>query len=279
MGCGKSKHAVETATTITKSSKSDGGKETHTTKTVTEKGDASVVQHEVETTSRVVEDTKKEIKTTKIEPGGVVNTGNVATVSGDSIGNAVDVVKEDDKVKDLDSTRVHDTTTNDNVAPTTPVIEEKKEPKPIADNEAKTDNAGTMKVVKEDEPKKESDKKKTDNVAPVEVKGTRETKLAKDNNVKAEFMTPRMDEEVAKDDVEVKDLEEEEIADLISKKSTETITIADQEVVDSVVDSPIEETDKEEDVEVTDTEVDNVKTSPETTKSKKVLGLKEANTA
>lgn len=223
MGCGKSKHAVETATTLVKSS--DGST---TTKTVKETAGSSLVQKEVETKTLRVEDTKKETITTKVDPNGVATTDNVGvevapTLSengdkpdvqvkdsetnenpvptlADGVGKAVDFVKEDEKVKDLSPADVSGVNT-DNVVPASSKVD-----------------VGTTKVVKEDEGKREStlkedNKAKTDNVPPTEEVKMKEPNVIKDNKTKTEFMTPTSEDvvgpfEVVKGD-EAKDSKEE----------------------------------------------------------------------
>nr|XP_043614177.1 uncharacterized protein LOC122586136 [Erigeron canadensis] len=318
MGCGKSKHAVETATTVLR--KSDGGKETHiTTKTVTEKGDASLVQ-QVETKSSVDEDTKNETTITKVDTIGVANTDKAAPVSGDNVGKVTEVVKEDEKVKDTNPTHVNNATTK-NVVPTsskddvsaTKVVkgEEKKEANLVTDNEAKLDkvsptlskdDVGVTEVVNEDNEQKEPkqqithDEIKIDSVPPIEAVETKESSLTKENNVKTEFMTPRTGEdvveatEVVKGDAEIKDTKEEIIESVISSdKSVETVDdssnfkdtspkVEEQMVVVPAVESAEVEPTEEEDVKVTKVDLANVETSI-ATEPEKVSRLNEASVA
>ncbi|GJT71292.1 hypothetical protein Tco_1030578 [Tanacetum coccineum] len=289
MGCGKSKHAVETATTVIKSTKSDGGKETRTTKTVTEKGDALVEQHEVETKSLVVEDTKKETVTTKIDPNGVANIANVAPTLGENVGTGAQVVKEDESTKDSNPSNANDAnvglTLDQNVGKVAEVVKENenvKDSHSTDTNDAKSDNViptqskddvRVTEVVTKDQENKESnlvtDKEaKTDNVTAKRLEEIKMSNIPKDN-VKNEFMTPTLSEDVVdpmtkvfKDDVMVKDLKKENIQSAIpdDEESANSINDSSNPIDD---DSPKAEEQEvvSPTVDVTDVET-KIETSP-----------------
>ncbi|KAL4592939.1 hypothetical protein LXL04_005947 [Taraxacum kok-saghyz] len=243
MGCGKSKHAVVTETTIVKSTKSDDGKETRKTKTVTEKGDSISVQ-EVETTSSVVEDTKKETTTTKIDP-----TGTAAANVGVS---AAPTSADEDQ-------EVHDVVPTDDVD----VVKAVKEDEDVKDSiMAKTTDkvSGSNDGVKDDE-KKEStttDEKevKTENVAPTLMENVTKSSL------------------VVKGDKRFKDPKEEMVYETPMKANDDFSTPR----VAPAKDSTKVETKKEEDVMVTEADIVKAETSS-AVEPNKVLTNDEAKVA
>ncbi|KAK1435989.1 hypothetical protein QVD17_01763 [Tagetes erecta] len=280
MGCGKSKHAVQTATTLVKSS--DGS--TTTTKTVKETAaGSSLVQKQVETK------TTKETLTTKVDP----NADNVLkqdlkvnhsdpNENADGVGEAVDVVKDDEKVKDLSPADVSG-----------------------VDNVVHASSKGDTEAVKEDEGKRESgvkedNKTKTDNVVPPTEEDVKmkETNVTKDNKTKAEFMTPTSEDvvgpfEVVKGD-EAKDSKEENKTTVTSDVKTidgssnpkgDNLKVDEQKLVANSVESTKVETKKAsnhhflfEDVEVTKADIAKAKISP-ATETEKVPIAKEASVA
>ncbi|KAK9079900.1 hypothetical protein SSX86_001574 [Deinandra increscens subsp. villosa] len=276
MGCGKSKHAVETATTVVKSS--DGTKQTTTTtKTVTETADSSLIQKQVETKSLFLEDANKTTITTNVDPSGVANADptlgeNVVEEDVNDSNPTENVVKEDEKVGGVDNT--------DNVAPTS----------------SKDDDVGVTKVVKEDEGERESTQKaeKADNVPPTEEEKVKESNLTKDNKTKNEFMTPTLSEDVVgpfeagKGNKEVKDSKEENITaatsdekpvkttDGSSNPKDDNIKVEEQKLVAQAAESKkVEAT--IEDVEVTEVDIAKVKISPATETEKVPPTASKAN--
>ncbi|KAI3707288.1 hypothetical protein L6452_25675 [Arctium lappa] len=300
MGCGKSKHAVVTSTSVVKSMRSDGGKETKTTKTVTDKGDSSLVH--VETKSLVVEDSKKETVTTKIEPpadNNVVGTKNVAPTSVDNDAGARKVPEAptsgDNNVgatkvadaptlvdNDVGATKVADAPTSvDNNVGATKTAETGKikdcSPKDINDSKnrdvASKDIVGVTEVVKEDEQKNESNLKDNHeaNVAP-----TRDEKIkVSDNEAKTEVAVEAKATEVVEENAKVTDSKEEEEeakGETIDKKHAKTIDdssnpdknimkVEDRKDVAPAEESTKVETKKEEDVEVIGADIVNTETS------------------
>lgn len=284
MGCGKSKHAVETANTVVKSTNSDCTKETSTTKTITEKGDA-VIQKEVETKSVFVQDTKRETAKTKIDPSDVTyKTHNVAPKSAENIEKATELFKEEEKIKDSNPTDVGNAnnvtpSSTENTGKSIEVIEEDEKVKdlnPTAARDANTNNmiaplskddVGTPKVLKKDEEKVGStliadNETKTEKVPPTEEGETKESKLTKDNMTKTEFMTPTLSEdvvgpfEVVKENEEVRDSKEDNVeSEITNEKFVKTINnssntkddnlkVKEQKVVAPAVESTKVETKK-----------------------------------
>nr|KAJ0201774.1 hypothetical protein LSAT_V11C600304990 [Lactuca sativa] len=219
MGCGKSKHAVVTETTIVKSTKSDDGKETRKTKTVTEKGDSMSVQ-EVETTTSVVEDTKKETTTTKVDPIGTANVGaSVAPTLADE-----EVAKEDEKVTDVAPT--------DDVDDVMKAVKEDEEVKNLDTTDAvPTSNEVCTEVVKDDK-KKEStmiDEKeaKKDNATPTLRENVMEATLVvkgdkkfKDSKEEMTYETPMK----ATEDFPITEFTTPKVQELKAKESTKVET-------------------------------------------------------
>ncbi|KAI3522362.1 hypothetical protein L1887_00084 [Cichorium endivia] len=268
MGCGKSKHAVVTATTIVKSTKSDDGKETRTTKTVTEKGDTISVQ-QVETTSSVVEDTKTETTTTKRDPIGTVSVGaSVAPTLTDK-----EVAKEDEKVND--AAPIDDVDDVKGVKED----EEVKDSNPTNTNDVvPTLDEGVIEDVKEDGKKKEStttDEKeaKIENVAPTLMENVMESTLVVKDNKKlkefkedttyetpmktteefpnTEFATPKVQEQKdvapTKESIKVETKKEEDVkvsgADIAK---TETLTATEPQKAPTAVEANAAETKEKE---------------------------------
>ncbi|KAI3821932.1 hypothetical protein L1987_09508 [Smallanthus sonchifolius] len=289
MGCGKSKHAVETATTVVKSStNSDGAKETTATKTVKVTGDSSLLQKEVETKSAFVEDTKEKTVTTKVDPSGIVGPALAENVEKPAQG-----LKEDVKVKDSNPT--------DNVVPTSAADEVVKEDEKVKDlNQAdgsgvgtdnvvptsSKDDVGITEAVKEDEGKRESTlkadtKAKTNNVPPTEEETSKESNPTNENKTKTEFMTPTSEDvggpfEVVKGSEEVKDSKEEKTTtatsiekpvktiDGSSNPKDDNLKVEEQKLVALATESTKVEAKKEEDVEVTKVDIAKTKISPAT---------------
>ncbi|KAI7744469.1 hypothetical protein M8C21_024461 [Ambrosia artemisiifolia] len=233
MGCGKSKHAVETATTVIKSTNIDGTKQTTTataTKTIKETTTgSSLIQKETETKSLCIEDTNKK----PVADSSVDKTNNAALTLAENVEkSAADVFKEDLKVKDSNAT--------DNVAPILVENAGKAEEDVIGDEKvnglspveandvsnvvptSSIDDVVTTEVVTEDEEKREStpevdNEAKIGNVVPLDEDKMKESYLLKDNISKTEFLTPTLSEDVVgpfgtvKGDEEVNDSEEETI--------------------------------------------------------------------
>ncbi|KAD4384939.1 hypothetical protein E3N88_25107 [Mikania micrantha] len=307
MGCGKSKHAVETATTVVKSSThADGTKQTTaTTKTAKETSESSLMQKQVQTKCLSIEDEKKEATIPKVDPCDVVKTEDVALTLGESIeksaddvkvkesdptdnvvpalienaGKAVEVVEDDEKVKDLGSSDATVVNT-DNVIPT-----------------SSNDDVGITKVVKEDEGNKESTLKadtttKIDNLPPVEELKTKEFNQTYDNKTKTEFMTPTSEDvvgafEVGKGSTEVKDSNEESIVTAISDEKPmitidsssnpkdNNLKVEEKKPVSLAVESTKVEAKKEEDLKVK-VDMTKAKITP-ATETEKVSTASKAN--
>ncbi|XP_035831553.1 uncharacterized protein LOC110910070 isoform X2 [Helianthus annuus] len=302
MGCGKSKHAVETATTITKSTNSDGTKQTTTataTKTVKETTTgSSLIQKEADTKSLRVEDTDKKpvnnvdktdnekvekpaegLKDVKVKDSDPAE--NAAPTSAENAGKAEEVVRGEEKVNGLGQADANNVS---NVVPT-----------------SSKDDVATTEVVKEDEGKREPTLKadnnaKTANVVPIEENKMKESNLTKDNLTKTEFLTPTLSEdvvgpfEVTKGDGEIKDSKKETIPATSDEKPVKTIDapsnpnddnhkVKEQKLVVKASESTKVEA-KKEDAAVTEKDIAKAKISvaTETEKVSTANGAKVAET-
>ncbi|KAM0046494.1 hypothetical protein Hdeb2414_s0009g00316991 [Helianthus debilis subsp. tardiflorus] len=241
MGCGKSKHAVETATTITKSTNSDGTKQTTTataTKTVKETTTgSSLIQKEAETKSLSVEDTDKK------PVNDVGKTDNEAPTLAEKVEKPAEGLK-DVKVKDSNPTENAAPTSAENAGKAEEVVRGEEKVNGLGQADANNvsnavptsskDDVATTEVVKEDEGKREPTLKadnnaKTANVVPIEENKMKESNLTKDNLTKTEFLTPTLSEdvvgpfEVTKGDGEIKDSKKETVTATSDEKPLKTI--------------------------------------------------------
>ncbi|XP_076924041.1 uncharacterized protein LOC143586363 [Bidens hawaiensis] len=268
MGCGKSKHAVETATTVIKSTNSYGTKHTATaTRTVKETTTgSSLIQKE----SLHVED---------------INTSYPSAVASTL---ALENLQPEDDVK------VNDSNPTDNAAPTSAEVvrgdEKVNDSSPTDGSIVSTvvptsskDDVGTPEVVKGDEGKRESaltadTNAKTDNVVPAEQDKTKESNLTTDNKTKNEFLTPTLSEEVvgpfdvAKGNEEVKDSKDEKHVNTGDGPKEQEL------VVQASESTKVQVKKDEEAVEVTETDIVKAKISVPT-ETEKATTTSEPNVA